>query len=324
MDVLIAGAGVSGSLLSRLLSPDHDVSVFDARREQEIGQDCAWATGKSEFERVCGEVGLDPGDYVLHRAERIISSVFSNRDAVTFEKASFLKDLRAVSGADFSFGVPVDTSNMENHDLVVDATAKRKILGGGSGYIVPCYQIEVEGSGFPGDILMELKGGTGYLWSFPQGDGGYRVGCGLLNGKPKTHVDSFLGGKSYRIIGNRSGSVRLSSPLRESVYEEIDGTTVVGVGESAGTVCPISGEGIVPSMRSAEILSRHISDEEDWLPGYESALRREFGWVESQLRFVESLRNGGSISQLYRLIKAEVPDYLSGRMSKLKMALGGW
>jgi len=326
MQVSIAGSGVTGAYLSFLLSKKHSVDVYEKKALENIGQDCAWATGLSELSRISGKIGLDPKEYLLHEADKVISDVFSNKDAVTFDKNAFLRDVIKSSEADFHFETPLE--GVKDSDLVVDATGStRSVLAGSDNCIIaPCYQIEIESDdeNMPEDMLIDLRSGIGYLWCFPHDHNVYRVGCGLINGNPKDAVDEFLSDKEYNVASNRCGAVRLSSPLRDSLHAERQGVPVVGVGEAVGTVCPISGEGIVPSIRSSELLCESISDGELRLEEYERSMRREFGWVESQLRFIESLTEKSSVHQLYSLIRVDVPDYLSGSMSKLSMIMKGW
>lgn len=315
MKIGIAGAGVCGSLLSFFLP---DSRVYDVRNEDDIGQDCAWGTGEREFRRVCKRVELSPSDYIQVRSDKVICPAFSSRDSITFDKHRFLKDIRKKSDADFTLSKEFPLDEVDKYDLVVDATGKRNLFKDSTGYVAPCYQLEVEGEGFPDEYFIDLKKDIGYLWSFPQGDGRYRVGCGLLNGNPKDPVDDFLEDKSYTEVANRSGSVRLSSPLRNSISREINGVPIVGVGESIGTVTPLTGEGVSPSAKSAEILLECLEDIQE----YKERVRREFSWVESQLQLIESLKDRNRLSQLVRLLRVENPEYLSVEISKLKIVTG--
>lgn len=313
--VAIAGDGVCGSLLSFFLPGSE---VYDVKEEGEIGQDCAWGIREEEFRRIYGRVGLNPSDYLQVRLDEIICPVFSSRDSITFDKHRFLRDVRKKSDADFTLGKKFPLGDIGKYDLVIDATGRRALFEDSAGYVVPCYQLEVEGEGFPDDPFIDLRKEVGYLWSFPQGNGRYRIGCGLLIGSPKEPVEEFLEDKDYTVVANRSGSVRLSSPERENAYPHIDGVPIVAVGESIGTVTPLTGEGIAPSARSAEILLECLED----VQKYQEREREEFAWIESQQRLIESLESGSRLSQLIRLLKVENPEYLSVEISKLKVVTG--
>lgn len=315
MKIGIAGAGVCGSLLSLFL-PDSE--VYDVRDEAKIGQDCAWGTGEEEFRRICKRVGLNPSDYIQVKPDKIICPAFSNRDSITFDKYSFLRDVREKSEADFVLGEKFPSDNVDEYDLVIDATGRRNLFEDSAGHVVPCYQLEVEGEGFPNNTFMDLKKEVGYLWSFPQGNRRYRIGCGLLNGNPREPVEEFLEDKDHTVVADRSGPIRLSSPERESAYSYIGDVPVVGVGESIGTVTPLTGEGITPSVKSALVLLESLED----LKKYQERVREEFSWIEPQLQLIESLRDGNRINQLIRLLRIENPEYLSVDISKLGIVTG--
>lgn len=328
MRIAIAGAGVAGSYLSSTISGDHELTVFEGRNRGSLGNDCAWGTGARELKKYCGRVNLNPSDYIMHVADEIISDVFSNVDSITFDKHQFLIDLIERSDADFRFRTPTSEIEPGEFDLIVDATGcKRAVLGDdGTAWKVPCFQVEVRSEDLPRSIFIELKR-IGYLWSFPLGDSTYRVGCGVIDGDGRGHTKGFLEDKRHEIISYCGGVVRISSPHHSRVTGEVDGTSVVGVGESVGTVCPISGEGTGPSLRCSDLLLEALEEFTDpgsLLEEYERSVLEEFSWVRGQFDFLRSVRNGSRVNQLCKLARLDSPDYLPGRLSKTRMALRGW
>ena len=69
----------------------------------------------------------------------------------------------------------------------------------------------------------------------------------------------------------------------------------VGVGESIGTVSPITGEGILPSIECAEILYQtlcHETELQEIKIKYGNAVRRKFGHYEKLFSLLMDARNG--------------------------------
>jgi hypothetical protein len=63
------------------------------------------------------------------------------------------------------------------------------------------------------------------------------------------------------------------------------------VGEAIGCVAPLAGDGVVPGMRSVEILLENWDDPE----GYSRAILREFDWIKDERRVIDKLRNNGTL-----------------------------
>ena len=79
--------------------------------------------------------------------------------------------------------------------------------------------------------------------------------------------------RKYDKIRVTSRNIRMA-PMFENVYHG----NVIGVGEAIGTVSPITGEGIVPSLQSAEILYECLKINESDSVGirYQKKIRKEF------------------------------------------------
>ena len=91
---------------------------------------------------------------------------------------------------------------------------------------------------------------SGYFWYFP-------IGAGDYNKNHIVETDKFLkkhGGKIVKTVGR---PIRLATP--ENCMPYSDGN-IVGVGESIGTVFPLLGEGIIPSMECADILVNNVDN----------------------------------------------------------------
>jgi len=73
LKIAIAGAGVSGAYLYRLLNNQgHQVDLFDHDPGTRCGlSPCAWGTSRGFPELVKGS-GLDPKKYVMHRLGYVV------------------------------------------------------------------------------------------------------------------------------------------------------------------------------------------------------------------------------------------------------------
>lgn len=140
------------------------------------------------------------------------------------------------------------------------------------GYFVPGTQeaMEIE---FPDKY-------PGYLWVFPRGDH-LSVGiCGPLLAEPtramRDRLEQFMVRRGLSTTGARLFSHRLPSQSRRS-WRKLHpaGPGWAGIGDAAGLVDPITGEGIYYALRSAELMA------ECYLAGclesYPRRLRTDFG-----------------------------------------------
>ncbi|KXB01681.1 hypothetical protein AKJ41_00550 [candidate division MSBL1 archaeon SCGC-AAA259O05] len=103
-------------------------------------------------------------------------------------------------------------------------------------------------------------------------------------------------------------------------------TRLRGDGEAIGTVSPISGEGNLPSIICADLLLESLQEKENpqnVAKIYEQKALEEFTWADKWFNFINSVRFGNKIRQLWHLARGPVPDYCCGDVSKLSMALQG-
>ena len=140
------------------------------------------------------------------------------------------------------------------------------------GYFVPGTQdaMEIE---FPAKY-------PGYLWVFPRGDH-MSVGiCGPLLAEPtramRDRLEQFMTRRGLSPAGARLFSHRLPSQSRRS-WRKLSpaGPGWAGIGDAAGLVDPITGEGIYYALRSAELMAECYSA--GCLEPYPRRLRTDFG-----------------------------------------------
>lgn len=332
MKVAIAGAGISGAYLAFQLSLDHEVEVYEKRTPETLGEDCAWGTSKRMVEKYSSILDRDASNYLRHIGRKFISAVSNNRDTVTFNKNKFIRDFLEKSEAEIHYEQKAKRENLEKFNLAIDATGPDRALlptpedKPSKNWICPCFQVDVRSTELPRDFYFDIKE-AGYLWVFPQGDNKAKVGCGDFVLNPKEEVEGYLSGKNLEVTNEMGAKIRMIPPSKSKPFFVDGSPPVLGVGEAIGTVSPISGEGNLPSLICANLLLESLQKKEnpqDVAKIYEPRVLEEFTWADKWFNFINSVRFGNKISQLWHLARGSVPDYCSGDVSKLNMALQGF
>ena len=83
------------------------------------------------------------------------------------------------------------------------------------------------------------------------------------------------------------GRIRLTAPHNSQPFVAAgsDGE-VWGVGEAIGCVAPLAGDGIVPGMKSVQLLMKWWDDPS----GYTRAVLKEFDWMKKERAVIDKLR----------------------------------
>jgi flavin-dependent dehydrogenase len=285
----IAGAGVAGAYLYKLLSREGiHIDVYDIRHKTRCGvSPCAWATSEG-FIGLIEAVGFDPGKYILQPIDHVTVGEMKVRvEVMTIDKPSLVKDL--LGGADIHFS-PLD---VKKYDRVIDATGfSRTFLPTIKKDIISsCIQYCVQKNG-PIEARVE-PGGIGYAWCFHLSENRYHIGCGSLAEKPFQVLKDLGWLEIYNLNPGRNilcgctGKIRITGP-KESQPFVTNGAVagVWGVGEAIGCVGSIVGDGIVPGMKSAQILI----DNWDSPDRYRESILKEFGWIDDERRVIDKLR----------------------------------
>lgn len=288
LKIAIAGAGMTGAYLYRLLSRQgHEIDVFDKDRGTRCGiNPCAWGTSKGFVELVKAS-GLDPEKYVLRHFDYVVmNGLRMKADLTTFDKPRLVRDL--LQGAEIKYAPP----ELKHYDRIIDATgvSRRFLPAIKDDVILPCIQWRIQA-----DAQLENRiklGGIGYAWCFPLSQREYHIGCGSLISDPHKIMEelgwigSITSQRSGNIICACTGMIRLTAPQYSQPFV-IDATNGFwGVGESIGCVAPLTGDGVVSGMRSAEILMQWWDDAN----GYSEAILREFGWMKGERKVIDRLR----------------------------------
>lgn len=179
----------------------------------------------------------------------------------------------------------------------------------------------------------------GYGWIFPHGDIA-RVGVGALYSAMEHDLNDYLRSLTQKYIVDRNLANLRGIIKKEGAFVPLSGIIrptygkgVLIVGDAAGHVQPISGEGIAYAMRGGILAGKVISEglkkkdlSEDFLKKYEKLWYSEFGsdlkWGRKLLEYFANRRGGKSQTSFIlkdkKLVKL-VADILVGydRLSKL-------
>ena len=134
-------------------------------------------------------------------------------------------------------------------------------------------------------FLPEKKG---YIWIFPRGDD-ICVGVGAemrRSSNLKTELDRFLKVHCPRLQPKSQWAALIPTLRSHTLQKRTAGTNWILIGDAAGHVDQITGEGIPYALRSAELASEAISQNNLHL--YDSSWREEYG---AFLSYSAKLRN---------------------------------
>ena len=286
--ILIAGAGIAGGYLWRLLVKRgvslRDIEVVDPGSPTRCGiPSCGFATTR-QFFPLCQEVGLDPEKYILASPDTGYANgiKFTIKGHIfSIDKPAFIRDLLEGTAVNSS---PGDMAA----DRIMDATGIARAYIGKYEHDVlhPCIQKKVE---FPHPpALAEYPHHVGYSWVIPLEGSSAHVGIGsnTYNSETMKEVVESLAQGAQTICGCK-GFIRGTGPILPLVRGN-----VWAVGEAGGLVDPLSGAGIIPAMVSAKLLVDHWDDPK----GYEAAIMRKYGWFRVTAKLVQEWQDKGALN----------------------------
>ena len=315
MRIAIAGAGITGAFLFHLLSgKGHRIDLYDLKNGTSCGMTpCAWGTSM-EFIELGEAAGLDPRKYILGRFDHVImDGVKIPANLMTIDKPRFLSDLLA--GEEIRY----TTLEISEYDRLIDATGvSRAFLAGiEDDIILKCMQCRVQGKKIEENRIKLTP--SGYAWCFPLSQKGVHIGCGSVIADAHEilqqlgWIEEGLSEGSGNIRCQCDGAIRLTSPhYSQPFYDDNAPCDIWGVGEAIGCVAPLAGDGIVPGMKSVQILCENWDDPD----GYREAILEEFHWMKSERKIVDKLRQGKPI---------EIADALVLKKNAKRMGMRvGW
>ena len=289
MKVGIAGLGSAGSyLLSLLSSEGFDVTGFDPKPEN-FYIPCGYAVNSNKMKGLLSRSGIDFEPYVFSSAKNVRFSgsgtrdlAFAPRGLCTFDKNRLERDLiRELNWK--------RTKLNGNYDLIVDATGiARAYLPKVEDFRMHTLEY-VSGRNLGDDFVFRyFPRGTGYFWIFPLGKS-YHVGAGSDD---LAQIRASLAPYDHMLVASRDIRLR---PLFSSAVSD----KVIGIGESVGTVSPITGEGIIPAMESAELLfdtMRKHDSLDEIRKAYTHALRLKLKRYDRLFKLLTNVRSGHILS----------------------------
>ncbi len=287
MKIAIAGAGVTGAYLRKALgNRGHSVDVFDKNPGTRCGlTPCAWGASRG-FAELVKAAGLDPARYILECPDYVIvDGIKIGGDLMTVDKRMLIRDL--LEGVEVDYSTP----DFSRYERVIDATGVARALlpSIDDDFTLRCVEFRVRSN-----VSLENRiklGGVGYAWCFPLSHEEYHIGCGSLRTDPRSTLKDlgWIGDRARHteIVCACTGAIRLRGP-HTSLPFVVTGAPceIWGVGEAIGCVAPLAGDGIVPGMRSAQIMLEQWDD----ATAYTKAILREFGWMEAERKVVDKLR----------------------------------
>ena len=258
-NIAIAGMGPAGAYLASLLG--EKAEVYEMQQEETFTSVCAWGTGSYGMNDLLKEVGININDYILFWQEALFriwgkTLRFWLNGLATFDKPRLMKDL--TKRLKVHSGKRVYSGYLETrYKVAIDATGVyRRLLGPiNNDFLLPTVQYIVKYIDMPYDdfYITPFENYGGYLWFFPLGDNKAFVGAGNAVPDHEKRVMDFISRTKGKIVqGSRRGkAIRMILPTMALPYYYMN---AVGIGESVGTVFPLVGEGVLPSMISAKIL----------------------------------------------------------------------
>lgn len=311
MRIAIAGAGIAGGYLAKLLvQRGIDPDIFDSMdHHTRCGcRSCGWGA-PAGIRTFLANAGLDPGEYLLESMPSMhFDGLVAKTPLCTIDKPRLIRDLtRDTELKRRDLGV----EEAEDYDIVVDAT------GIARAFLPPCrsdltlptlqHRVCVENHGsaqLPAGVYGNQVPGLGYLWVFPLGNNQYHIGAGGIGLDRLDHIlDRFYrdmaGQFSFHPLCRCTGTIRVASPYYATPCSvrriRNDGTSrlILGTGESIGTVSPFTGEGIVYSLECARILADSWPDPDR----YSGRVLARFAWMKKERETLDYLLsregNGG-------------------------------
>jgi len=289
--IAIVGLGVSGSYLSSRLKDDFYVVGFERVKKDKFDYSiCAWGTCKNVMKDFAKKTGLNFEDYILHDGKEMQVDINGKslwiklKGLCTYEKHKLIMDMINAHEVHFNANLRRN-SNFEDFDLIIDSTSFSRALLPPlkEDLFIPCleYRVKFKERPFDDFYIKPFSGLSGYFWYFPLGGKEAHVGAGDYYKRHMEELKSFMnkyGGEILRVIGR---PIRILPPSR---CLPIYSGKIVGVGEAVGSVYPLLGEGIIPSLQCSDILLKNLYD----LRKYEKEVLKKFHIYDLVFNFIKA------------------------------------
>jgi flavin-dependent dehydrogenase len=314
LKIAVVGIGVAGGYLLSRLKKEHEVVGFERSSEETHDSICAWGTTKGPMQKFAQKCDLDFNEYVIHDGKNMYIDMNSERFNIklmglcTYDKIRLIKDM--AKGCKVRYNTVPKLDDLESEfDLIVDSTGfyRTYLPRPARDFYLPTYQYKIKYEDrvpFDDFYLKPFSSISGYFWYFPLDEKHVHIGAGDKNRRHIEKTNEFVkkyGGKIIKTVGR---PIRLATPdMCEPFYHG----KVVGVGESIGTVYPLLGEGIIPSMTCADIFVENIGNNKR----YREQVLEKFAIYPKVLAFVRNkmdskfgmLKHFTDLISIYRYMK---------------------
>jgi flavin-dependent dehydrogenase len=304
--IAVVGLGVAGSYLLNRLSSEHDVTGYEMQKEGEFQAVCAWGTSKNELLKIMKPLGIDFEKYVLFNGKEMAVDVGNGKvrkipliGLVTYDKHQLEVDLTKGKNAKFGTKATPTLLKDEGYDMIIDCTSLHRAFlpKVKEDLWVPCVEYKLDygknNAPYQDFFIKPFEGLSGYFWYFPLENGLAYVGAGDFHKHHNEFLDRFNSENHGTILKKIGRPIRISPP---KYCEPFYIGNVVGCGESIGTVFPLLGEGIIPSLQCAELLCENLED----LPAYRKAVLEKFEYFNYVYDIIK-LKFAGKFSMVKHL-----------------------
>ena len=246
-EITIVGAGVAGSYLYSLLRDEYNILIYDPAKRR--GCTCAWGCFYTLLKEKLDKVDLNVEDYILCKNRGLVlnGAYIPLRNQISIDKPKLVKDL---CPKPIPKKVDLSLDNAFGPELIVNATGVPLCPH----YIIPTVQYRVKAEGLEPQVNYVYVNPkyVGYAWVFSLDEEGkwFHLGAGCVNAAPEILVKALV--KRYKVKVTAK-SCMCNRPIRVVNPEElrIYLGRIISVGEAAGLVFPVTGEGILPAMVSS-------------------------------------------------------------------------
>src|SRR5581483_9389221 len=136
MHFAIAGAGVAGSFLGRMLADKgHEVEIYEASKREAHWPVCAWGASRHMLEKFSSMAGLDFANYVLHVGSDLRMDLPDDKHEtlelkglVTYDKHAWEQELLKDQKVIYGRKITRETFPVEDYDYVLDCTGLHRSL----------------------------------------------------------------------------------------------------------------------------------------------------------------------------------------------------
>lgn len=308
MKIAVVGIGVAGGYLIARLQNQHDVVGFERMSEKEHDSICAWGTSKSKMIELCSKADIDFEQYIIHNGKKLhINMNYNNNFSIklnglcTYNKIGLIKHM--VKECEMHYNSMPKLHELEKkYDLIIDSTGFHRtyLPKIDNDFYLPTFQYKVKYEKVPLDdfYVRPFSKMTGYFWYFPLNKNFAHIGAGDYMRNHVRETETFIQKHEGKIIKKVGRPIRLAVP---NMCEPFFHKKVVGVGESIGTVYPLLGEGIIPSMICADIFIKNIGDNQ----AYKKEILDYFEIYNKVFKFVRN-----KMKEKFNIIK-QMPDLIS-------------